>query len=130
MSVNDLLSDMVARIKNGQNARLSNVECPFSGMLSGVLDVLQKEGYIRSWTVVGDKIKNIEIELKYSDGLPAIKSLTRLSKPGKRVYTKISDLNLLCNGLGVTILSTDQGVLSDNDARKINVGGEMLCNVF
>lgn len=129
--MNDLLSDMLARIKNGQHARLGQVKCRFSKLLSNVLEVLKKEGYITDWRTVGEAAKSeIEIELKYFEGEPVIKTLKRVSSPGRRIYSPITDLQKVQNGLGIAILSTSKGVMSDYDARLANVGGEVLCTVF
>ncbi len=131
MAMNDLLSDMLTRIRNGQNARLSRISCPFSKLLSNVLEVLKNEGFIRDWEAVeeGNK-RSLEIELKYYEGDPVIKTLKRVSTPGCRHYSSVDDLKPVHNGLGVAILSTDRGVISDNDARIHKVGGEVLCYVF
>jgi small subunit ribosomal protein S8 len=131
MAINDLLSDMLTRIRNGQNARLARVSCQYSNLLSGVLEVLKDEGFIRDWqkTEIDNK-SFIEIELKYYEGEPVIRTLKRVSKPGRRQYSSVDDLKPFHNGLGVAILSTDRGVVSDNDARLNKVGGEVLCHVF
>ena len=131
MSMNDLLSDMLARIRNAQNAKLSSISCPFSNLLANVLEVLKREGFIRDWRALEDGNKrSLEIELKYHEGQPVMKLLKRVSSPGRRHYSSASDLQPVYNGLGMAILSTDQGVISDNDARIANVGGEVLCYVF
>jgi small subunit ribosomal protein S8 len=131
MAMNDLLSDMIARIKNGQKARLSQVKCRPSKLCGTVLDVLKNEGYIRDWRVVaeGNK-KDIEVDLKYHEGEPVIKEIKRQSKPGRRTYGSIKKLPKFFNGLGIAILSTSKGVMSDFDARHAGVGGEVLCSVF
>jgi small subunit ribosomal protein S8 len=131
MSMNDLLSDMVARIKNGQKARLTQVKCRSSKLCGNVLEVLKNEGYIRDWRLVeeGNK-KDIEIDLKYHEGEPVIKQINRESKPGRRTYGSIKKLPKFFNGLGIAILSTSSGVMSDFDARHKGVGGEVLCSVF
>lgn len=132
MALNDPLGDMLTRIRNGLHARKSVIDCPASKLRANVLEVLKREGYIRSYERVEEKpgVSKLSIELKYADGEPAIKELRRISKPGRRVYSKISDLPKIYNGLGISILSTPQGVLSDGEARKANVGGEVLCRVF
>ncbi len=131
MAINDLLSDMLTRIRNGQNARLSHISCPFSGLLANVLNVLKNEGYIREWREVAEGNKrSLEVELKYHEGEPVIKMVKRVSTPGRRHYSAVTDLKPVYNGLGVAILSTDRGVISDNDARLQNLGGEVLCYVF
>jgi small subunit ribosomal protein S8 len=131
MAINDLLSDMLARIKNGQSAHLAHVTCPYSNLLANVLRVLESEGYIRGWSEIKeDGKRSIEIQLKYFDGAPVIKSLKRVSKPGRRFYSALADLQPVSNGLGVAILSTNKGVISDSDAHTHKVGGEVLCYVF
>ena len=131
MSMNDLLSDMIARIRNGQKARLAQVDCRFSSLCANVLEVLKTDGYIRDYAVVteGGK-KDIRVDLKYHEGDPVIKEIVRESTPGRRVYKSISDLPKFFNGLGIAIVSTSKGVMSDFEARSANVGGEVLCSVF
>jgi small subunit ribosomal protein S8 len=123
---------MLTRVRNGQQARLKYVMAPASKILTNILDVLQREGYIRAYSMieVRKNISEIKIELKYVNGLPAIQVIKRNSKPGRRQYSKIADLTKFYNGLGVAILSTPKGVMTDYDARKLNVGGEVLCSVF
>jgi small subunit ribosomal protein S8 len=129
--VNDPISDMLARIKNAQGRNKSKVTIPPSKLRERVLEVLAKEGYIRGFaTVEKDGKSEIEVELKYFDGAPVIKQLTRVSKPGRRVYASVDTLPSVFNGLGISILSTPKGVMSDQDARAANVGGEVLCTVF
>ena len=132
MSLTDPLGDMLTRIRNGQRARQSRVVSPASRLRSDVLEVLKREGYIRGFRAeeVRPGIRMLDIELKYSEGEPAIKEITRVSKPGRRVYSKIKELPKFYNGLGVSILSTPRGVMSDAEARVANVGGEVLCRVF
>jgi small subunit ribosomal protein S8 len=132
MSLSDPLGDMLTRIRNGQRARQARIVSPASRLRSDVLDVLKREGYIRAWRSeqVRPGVSMLDIELKYSEGEPAIKEITRVSKPGRRVYTKIKELQKFYNGLGISILSTPSGVMSDNEARAANVGGEVLCRVF
>ncbi|MBP2293610.1 MULTISPECIES: 30S ribosomal protein S8 [Azospirillum] len=132
MSLSDPLGDMLTRIRNGQHARMSVVESPASKLRSNVLEVLKREGYIRGYSEedVRPGVKNLKIELKYHEGEPVIKQIARVSKPGRRVYSKITDLPRVFNGLGISILSTPRGVMSDNEARAANVGGEVLCRVF
>lgn len=132
MSMTDPLADMLTRIRNGQQAKLYSVNSPFSSFRASVLEVLQREGYIRGFEKLdlGNNKAELKIELKYIDGEPVIKLLNKASKPGRRVYSKISDLKKVFNGLGVAILSTPKGVLSDYEARQENVGGEILCYVF
>lgn len=132
MSVTDTLGDMLTRIRNGQKAGMAVVSCPGSGFRKRVLDALQREGYIRGFTEVQQSNNQVmlEIELKYHEGEGAIRKIERVSTPGRRVYAGIKDLPRVFNGLGVSILSTPRGVLSDNEARAQNVGGEVLCRVF
>jgi len=132
MSMSDPLGDMLARIRNGQRARKRTVTTPASKLRANVLDVLQREGYIRgfSWAEMRSGVSELTVELKYADGEPAIRELSRVSKPGRRVYSGIKDLPREFNGLGISILSTPRGVMSDAEARAANVGGEVLCRVF
>lgn len=132
MSMNDLLSDMLARIKNGQNALLPSVRCPYSRLLAAVCEVLKDEGYIREYRQeqVAQGRDELVIELKYHEGEPVIREVKRVSKPGRRVYTGIGKLPKVQNGLGISILSTSRGVMSDAHAHQQKVGGEVLCNVF
>ena len=132
MSLSDPLGDMLTRIRNAQRARQTRCVAPASRLRTDVLDVLKREGFIRAWRVEQDRpgVSRIEIELKYSEGEPAIKEITRISKPGRRVYSKIKELPRVYAGLGVSILSTPRGVMSDAEARAANVGGEVLCRVF
>jgi len=128
----DPLGDMLTRIRNAQMRGKGKVSTPASKIRKNVLDVLQNEGYIRGYAQVEyDSGKaEIEIELKYYDGSPVIKEIKRISKPGRRVYSSVNDLPRVHNGLGVSILSTSKGVMSDSEARTQNVGGEILCRVF
>jgi len=123
---------MLARIKNGQLRKKESVLMPASRFRGNVLDVLHREGYIRGFKKVEiENNKNeFKIELKYVDGEPVIKNISRVSTPGRRVYSKIKDLQRTFDGLGISILSTSKGVLSDNEARTEKVGGEILCKVF
>jgi len=132
MSISDPLGDLLTRIRNGQRAKLQTVKSPASRLRANVLTVLEREGYIRGFETeeVSPGISQIRIELKYHDGTPVIREITRVSKPGRRVYAKIKDLPRVYNGLGISILSTPQGVMSDAEARAANVGGEVLCQVF
>ena len=132
MSLSDPLGDMLARIKNGQLRKKESVLMPASRFRGNVLDVLHREGYIRGFKKVEiENNKNeFKIELKYIDGEPVIKNISRISTPGRRVYSKIRDLQRTFDGLGISILSTSKGVLSDNEARTEKVGGEILCKVF
>ena len=132
MSVSDPLGDMLTRIRNAQRARHTSCVAPASKLRANVLDVLKREGYIRGFAaeVLRPGVAQLRIELKYNEGEPVIKEITRVSKPGRRVYSKIKDLPRVYAGLGVSILSTPRGVLSDAEARAANVGGEVLCRVF
>ena len=131
MAVTDPLGDMLTRIRNGQQARKDSVLSPASKLRQHVLDVLQREGYIRGYSdeQMGP-VKGIRIELKYFEGQPAIQHVARVSKPGRRVYSGAKELPRVRNGLGITIVSTPKGVLSDAEARNQNVGGEVLAEVF
>ncbi len=132
MAFNDSLSDMLARIKNAHQAKKSITSCFKSKLNMNVLAVLKDEGYIRDFKdkEIRNGINSIQIDLKYHNGTPVIKKIKRVSKPGIRVYSKISDLPKPYGGLGISILSTPKGVMSDQNARKQNVGGEILCEVF
>jgi len=132
MTMNDPVSDLLTRVRNGQRANKTSITSPASKLRCSVLDVLKREGYIRGYEETTDDrgLPVIRIELKYHDGTPVIRELHRVSKPGRRVYSKIKDLNRVYNGLGISILSTPRGVLSDGEARAQNVGGEVLCTVF
>ncbi len=132
MTMSDPLGDMLTRIRNGQRAGKSKVVTPASKHRAAVLDVLQREGYIRGYSrQAADRGKaEIEIELKYYEGEPVIRELNRVSRPGRRVYSSISELPKVYDGLGISILSTPRGVMSDAEARTANVGGEVLCKVF
>ena len=131
MPMTDPLGDMLTRIRNGQQARKDSILTPASKLRANVLDVLQREGYIRGYSeeeLAGQK--GLRIELKYFEGQPAIQHVARVSKPGRRVYSASRELPRIRNGLGMTIVSTPRGVLSDAEAREQNVGGEVLAEVF
>jgi small subunit ribosomal protein S8 len=131
MPLTDPLGDMLTRIRNGQRARKDSVLSPASKLRVRVLDVLQREGYIRGYSEEQmGPAAGIRIELKYFEGQPAIKHVARVSKPGRRVYSGSQELPRVMNGLGITIVSTPRGVLSDAEARDQNVGGEVLAEVF
>ena len=131
MTMSDPLGDMLTRIRNAQMRKKTTVMTPGSRLRQGVLDVLQAEGYIRGYTEVEENGKpELSIELKYYDGEPVIRDIQRVSRPGRRVYSSVRTIPRVANGLGVSILSTPKGVLSDTDAREQNVGGEVLCRVF
>ncbi len=132
MSVSDPIGDMLTRIRNAVGRKKTKVSTPASKLRARVLDVLQSEGYIRGYTqseVVNGKAE-IEIELKYYEGVPVIRELTRVSKPGRRVYVSVKSIPQVANGLGISILSTPKGVMADHEAREQNVGGELLCRIF
>lgn len=131
MALTDPLGDMLTRIRNGQRAKKDSVLSPASKLRANVLEVLQREGYIRGYSEdLTGAHKALRIELKYFEGEPAIKHVARVSKPGRRVYSGSKELPVIRNGLGITIVSTPRGVLSDNEARSQNVGGEVLAEVF
>ena len=132
MALNDPIGDLIARITNAQMRKKSKVSTPGSRLRASVLDVLKTEGYIRGYAAVdhADGRSELEIELKYFDGEPVIREISRVSKPGRRVYVAVRNLPRINNGLGVAILSTPKGVMADHAARDANVGGEVLCTVF
>jgi len=132
MTVSDPLGDMLTRIRNAQMRNRPKVSTPASKLRARVLDVLREEGYIRGYAEIeyGGGKTEFEIELKYYDGWPVIREIKRVSTPGRRVYSSVQDLPTIANGLGVAILSTPKGVMSDTRARAENVGGEVLCSVF
>jgi small subunit ribosomal protein S8 len=132
MQLNDPIGDLIARINNAQMRKKPKVSTPGSRLRVSVLDVLKNEGFIRGYAAVdhSDGRSELEIELKYFDGEPVIREMSRVSKPGRRVYVAVRNLPRINNGLGVAILSTPKGVMADHDAREANVGGEVLCTVF
>ena len=132
MSMTDPIADLLTRIRNGQEANKTSILAPASAFREAVLSVLKREGYIRDFARVNVRtgVDEIKIELKYFDGEPVIKEISRVSRPGRRVYSKIKELPRVYNGLGIAILSTPRGVMSDAEAREANVGGEVLCHVF
>lgn len=132
MSFSDPLGDMLTRIRNGQQARKSDILVPASKLRENVLEVLKREGFIRGYERVNVRkgIEEIKVELKYYEGRPVINEISRVSKPGRRVYSGVKDLQKFYNGLGISVLSTPHGVMSDHEARQANVGGEVLCKVF
>ena len=132
MSTTDPIADMITRIRNAQMRTLNKVSIPNSKFRAKILDVLKDEGFISSYNVISDE-KNkdsLVVDLKYYNGLPVIKEITRVSKPGRRVYTKANSISKIQSGLGIAIVSTSIGIMSDNDARSKNVGGEIICRVF
>jgi small subunit ribosomal protein S8 len=132
MAVNDPLGDMLTRIRNAQMRNRGKVTTPGSSLRKKVLDVLEAEGYIRGYSTTdfGNGRTEFEVELKYFDNEPVIRRIERVSKPGRRVYAKVDAMPRVANGLGVSILSTPNGVMADHLARENNVGGEVLCTVF
>ncbi|MBE7636764.1 30S ribosomal protein S8 [Sneathiella sp. P13V-1] len=132
MRLSDPLGDMLTRIRNGQRANKGSVKSPSSKLRINVLETLKREGYIRGYEVTdnGDGKSELNIELKYYQGAAVIEHVSRVSKPGRRVYSGVKDLPTVRNGLGISILSTPRGVLSDSEARDANVGGEVLCKVY
>jgi small subunit ribosomal protein S8 len=132
MQLNDPIGDLIARINNAQMRKKPKVSTPGSRLRARVLEVLKNEGFIRGYSSVEHKDgrSELEIELKYFDGAPVIHEISRVSKPGRRVYVAVRSLPRVNNGLGVAILSTPKGVMADHDAREANVGGEVLCTVF
>ena len=132
MSIVDPIGDMLTRIRNAQMRSSTTVKVPASKFRVKILNVLRDEGYILNYKMTGDKNKknNISVDLKYNQGIPVIKEITRISKPGRRVYTKADSIPRIQNGLGIAIMSTSKGIMTDNDARKENLGGEVLCKVF
>lgn len=131
MNLNDPVGDLITRIRNAQLRGRSKLTSPASTLRVRVLNVLKDEGYIRDFREIENGgHKEIEVELKYFEGAPAIQQIARVSKPGRRVYSSIKDLRLVRNGLGISIVSTPKGVMSDNAAREANVGGEILCEVY
>lgn len=132
MSMSDPLGDMLTRIRNAQRAKKNEVVTPSSRLRENVLEVLKKEGYIASYekSNVRQGVDELKIKLKYHEGTSVITEIYRVSTPGRRVYSSVKDLPRVYNGLGISIISTPSGVMSDHEARKANVGGEVLCQVF
>ena len=132
MTMSDPLGDMLTRIRNAQMRKTAKVTTPGSRIRQNVLDVLKAEGYIRGYSTIDfdNGRSEFEIELKYFDGQPVIREIERVSRPGRRVYASVRNIPRVMNGLGVSIISTPKGVMSDSEAREQNVGGEVLCRVF
>ena len=132
MTLVDPIGDMLTRIRNGQMRSLNKINIPFSNFRLKILEVLKKEGYIIDFNIDNgkQKIKFLSVDLKYYEGQPVIKEIKRVSKPGRRVYSKSTSIPKVLNGLGLAILSTSKGVMSDTDAIKNNLGGEIICKVF
>ncbi len=132
MALTDPIGDMFSRIRNGQMRSLNSVDIPSSNFRQNILKILKDEGYIKDYYIEkteNNKIK-LKINLKYFEGDPVIKEIKRISKPGRRVYSRANSIPRVMNGLGLAILSTPKGVMSDTDARKNNLGGEIICRVF
>ena len=132
MTFIDPIGDMITRIRNAQLRALTNVKIPSSKFRAKILEVLKQEGYISDYKSVTDN-KNrglLLVDLKYNNGLPVIREIKKISKPGRRIYAKASSISKIQNGLGLAIVSTSKGVMSDSDARNKNVGGEIICRVF
>ena len=132
MTLTDPIGDMFSRIRNGQMRSLNSIDIPSSNFRQNILKILKNEGYIKDYYVEkSEKNKvNLKINLKYYEGDPVIKEIKRISKPGRRVYSRATSIPKVMNGLGLAILSTPKGVMSDAEARKNNVGGEIICRVF
>ena len=132
MSIIDPVGDMFTRIRNGQMRSLNSVEIPSSKFRKNILEILKNEGYIKDYFIekTENKKTSLKISLKYYEGDPVIKEIKRISKPGRRVYSRANSIPRIQNGLGLAIISTPQGVMSDVDARKNNIGGEVICKVF
>ena len=132
MTFVDPIGDMITRIRNAQMISLNNVKIPNSKFRARILDVLKKEGYISDYKFLSET-KNkgsLSVDLKYNDGLPVIKEIKRVSKPGRRIYARATSIPKIQNGLGLAIVSTSKGIMSDNEARNQNIGGEIICRVF
>tara|TARA_B100001093_G_scaffold471113_1_gene493137 strand:- start:4126 stop:4524 length:399 start_codon:yes stop_codon:yes gene_type:complete len=132
MTLMDPIGDMFTRIRNGQMRLISSIDVPASNFRQKILEVLKNEGYISNFIVEKkeNNKKNLKVDLKYFEGNPVIKEIKRISKPGRRVYSRADSVPRIQNGLGLAILSTPKGVMSDNEARKNNIGGEIICKVF
>ena len=133
MSFADPIGDMITRIRNAQLRAQNNVTIPNSKFRVRILDVLKREGYISNYKLLSDsknKKESLLVDLKYNNGLPVIKEIKRISKPGRRIYAKADSISKIQNGLGLAIVSTSMGIMSDNDARTKNIGGEIICRVF
>ena len=132
MTFADPIGDMITRIRNAQMRQLNKVMIPSSKFRTKILDVLKQEGFISDYKFLSDSRKNtfISVDLKYSNGVPVIKEIKRISKPGRRIYAKANSIPKIQNGLGLAIVSTSKGIMSDNDARNKNIGGEIICRVF
>ena len=132
MNFADPIGDMITRIRNAQMRLLNNVKIPSSKFRVEILNILKQEGYISDYKILTDqKNKNsLSVDLKYNNGMPVIKEIKRISKPGRRIYARASSIPKIQNGLGMSIVSTSKGIMTDNDARNKNIGGEIICRVF
>ena len=132
MSFTDPIADMITRIRNAQLRKLNTVSIPNSRLRAKILDVLKDEGYISNYKILSEKQNNksLIVDLKYHNGIPVIKNIARVSKPGRRVYAKANSIPKIQDGLGIAIVSTSMGIMSDNDARSKKIGGEVICRVF
>ena len=132
MSFVDPIGDMLTRIRNAQMRSMSKVKIPNSKFRARILDILKQEGYISDYKLLSDEKNknNLSIDLKYYNGLPVIKEIKRISKPGRRIYARATSIPKIQNGLGLAIVSTSRGIMTDNDARSQNVGGEIICRAF
>ena len=132
MTFVDPIGDMITRIRNAQMRLLSNVKIPASKFRAKILDVLKKEGYISDYKIINDSknIESLSVDLKYSKGSPVIKEINRVSKPGRRIYAKAGSIPKIKNGLGLAIVSTSKGIMTDNEARNQKIGGEIICRIF
>tara|TARA_B100000941_G_scaffold286134_1_gene259209 strand:+ start:995 stop:1393 length:399 start_codon:yes stop_codon:yes gene_type:complete len=132
MTLTDPIGDMFSRIRNGQMRNLNSVEIPLSNFRKNILEILKREGYIKDYFIgkSENNKSNLKVNLKYYEGDPVIKEIKRISKPGRRVYSRANSIPKVMNGLGLAIISTPKGVMSDSEAKKNNVGGEIICRVF
>ena len=132
MTFVDPIGDMITRIRNAQMRMLNKVRVPHSKFREKILDILKQEGYIADYKVLSDSNTktSLSVDLKYHNGLPVIKEIKRVSKPGRRIYVRATSIPKIKNGLGVAIVSTSIGIMTDNDARSKNVGGEIICKIF
>ncbi|MDA9753349.1 30S ribosomal protein S8 [Candidatus Pelagibacter sp.] len=130
MSFSDPIGDMIARVKNAQARNHKKVELPSSNFKSKIADILKNEGFIKDFKITNDKKPILSLELKYHSGNPVISNFERISKPGRRIFSRADSLPKINNGLGIAIISTPKGVMTDMDARKQNIGGEIICKVF
>ena len=132
MTLMDPIGDMFTRIRNGQMRSLTTINVPASNFRQNILDILKNEGFIKNYYIekLENNKKNLKVDLKYYEGSPVIKEIRRISKPGRRVYSRATSIPKVMNGLGLAIISTPKGVMTDIDARKKNIGGEIICRVF